>query len=45
MLGLATQYQRCGNSQSCRTLSNQSSECPEKLKLNCIQTIWGAGQE
>ena len=37
--------QWCGNSQSCRTLSNKSIECPVKLKLNCIQSIWGAGQE
>ena len=33
-------HQWCGNSQSCRTLSDKS-------KLNCIQStcIWGAGQE
>ena len=35
----------CGNSQSYRTLSDKFSECPVKLKLNCIQSIRGAGQE
>ena len=34
--------QWCGNRQSCRTLSDKSSEC---LKLSCIQGIWGAGEE
>ena len=40
--------QWCGNSQSCRTLSDISNKCPVNLKLNCIQNIrhvCGAAQE